>query len=242
MDIQVSHDTTAICTLWLIDAVHAHENRSNGVHLDSHFVPKGNGTCSNQSYYHDQSQRVYDHLAAFDEAYQYTAAPEQRVPTYILASDRPRHFPGMNDTAAMPWSAWIASQQVNGTDQVSEVLYEPAADFVMSRPTNPSPGLSGDRAEEFDHDVPMDTDPSSEGLPIPENNIDPPPPPDPIGPPSELAHGDGCRVGKAPKSKSSGGRRRGPLNVQSRQNARTTRLNGPCWGCTLQRNQVRIDP
>ena len=94
-------------------------------------------------------------------------------------------------------------------------------------------------AQALEYDTPLEAVPSLRDPALPEDNIDPPPPPDPLGPPPDVASGIKHRSLKATRAKVIGGRRHGPLKEKSRQSAETTRQKGQCWGCALQRNQVR---
>ncbi|KAI4093175.1 MAG: hypothetical protein LQ344_003002 [Seirophora lacunosa] len=69
----------------------------------------------------------------------------------------------------------------------------------------------------------MDTDGSSDYALSPDDKIDPPAAPDPVGPPLEAVDGDRYYCGQLCPTKPSGGRRHGPLNPQSRENAKIAR-------------------
>lgn len=198
--------------------------------------PIDDGAGPYKSCYYYQSQQMQSHLAAFDQAYLYTPVTYRST---ISAVDTPRHISWMMNEAADPWSTWLARMQVDSHPPVTELLYEPAAEPTPPKPMDSSSVLSKDPSGGLDCDVPGDTDISCDSPMSPEDNIDPPPPPDPVGPPSEMAGGDKHFAGKAPRGRTSWGCRNGPLTTQSRENARVNRQRGPCWGCTLQRNQVR---
>ncbi|KAL8764298.1 MAG: hypothetical protein Q9184_000003 [Pyrenodesmia sp. 2 TL-2023] len=163
-----------------------HDDRGSAVQVHPHLVPEDGETGCNQDYYVEKSQRMRKHIVAFNDAYQHAPVSEPGLPTNPLVSDRPRHIPDIDDGVAVPWSTWIASQQIHREQLVAELLYEPAAEFAAaSEPLLPSLARGANPADALDSDVPVETDTSSDGA-MPDDNIDPPPRPDPVGPPSEL--------------------------------------------------------
>lgn len=233
--------TATTCTEWLIKTDYAHDDDGTAVQVYDHLAPEDGETGCSHGYYLEKSQRMHKHIMALDDAYQHAPVSEPGFPTNPLASDRPRHVPDIDDGVTGPWSTWIASQQIHPDQLVSESLYEPAAEFAASGPLLSSLARGANPADALDSDGPVEMDTSSDGA-MPEDNIDPPPRPDPVGPPSELVCRNTCYLGKAPRHRTGGGRRYRPLNPENRENARITRKNGPCWTCTLQRNQVRSIP
>ncbi|KAL8924617.1 MAG: hypothetical protein Q9208_003932 [Pyrenodesmia sp. 3 TL-2023] len=164
---------------------YAHEDGGIAVQVDAHLAPDDGETGCYQGCYHGQSQRMDRTIMAFERAYHHTPLPEPPFPTNPLASDRPRHIPEIDDGFSVPSPAWIASQQIDRNQPVSELLLEPAAEFAAFEPRLSSLARGVDPAEALYSDVPVETDTSSDGA-MPEDNIDPPPRPDPVGPPSEL--------------------------------------------------------
>lgn len=238
LDIYVSHDTTTTtCTHLLIQAGYPHDDRGIPVQVHAHLFPENDGAGYNQGCYREQSQRMHQRIEAFEHAYQHVPLSEQRVQENLLSSDRPRYLSAIDDGVAVPWSSWIANQHANRDQLVGELLYEPAAELAAWEPLHPSLAFDVNPAEEPSSDGPVKTDASSDEA-MPEDNIDPPRSPDPVGPPAEPVCGYTCYVGKAPRRKMCGGRN-GPLNRETRENAKTNRQKGACWSCILQRNKVR---
>ncbi|KAL8717358.1 MAG: hypothetical protein Q9225_005392 [Loekoesia sp. 1 TL-2023] len=201
----------------------------------THLVPTStnDGISNNETCYHDQNQRMYDQLAAFDQAYRHIPVSEHSIPTTTLADDIPRYIPGAIDVLAGPWSPWIASTQVDGVRLVSELIYEPAIDVGATDPDVQGSGFHESFVEEVDPDWPMEENLRFREPAFPKDNIDPPPPPDPVGPPPDIAYGKERHSLKNPNGNVIGGRRHGPLNAQSRQNAKTARQKGQCWNSSL---------
>ncbi|KAL9633462.1 MAG: hypothetical protein Q9204_003383 [Flavoplaca sp. TL-2023a] len=133
---------------------------------------------------------------------------EQNHPT-IQSIDKPRYVP-WPPGLPLPWSPEVLNwEHIERSPGPQKLLYEPAMDFY----------------------------PQSQALRRgPENNIDPPPPPDPVGPPTQMVDRNGRLSGKTANA-GRGGRRHQPLNSHSRQNAKIIRqAQGQCWSCILQRN------
>ncbi|KAI4167570.1 MAG: hypothetical protein LQ343_007109 [Gyalolechia ehrenbergii] len=202
-----------------------------------HAVTPTNDEVPNiQSCYPNQNQRILDRLAVIDRAYHHTA-----VTNPFLADDGPRYIPGAIDGTAAPWSPWVASQPLGNVPPVPELLYEPAVEVVVGDRNSQGYGYPEGLAEEFDLEMHMEEDVCLDGPAFPEVNVGPPPPPDPLGPPIDMANRSKDHPSEDYKTRLVGGRRHGPLDAQSRQNAQTTRQRGgQCWSCILQRGQQAI--
>ena len=173
-----------------------------------------------------------EYLAEFDQAY---LPGPRRTPTH--ADDIPRYVP--RSTTTSPWSQWVVSHEQLARDPPAQaLLYDPAMDLhLLGMDGKPFPPW--EFAEELDQDDSSGLGAYLDDVVLPEDNIDPPPPPDPVGPPSQIADRNGCCSKKAPKIRMGGGRRYQPLNSHSRHNAKITRqTQGQCWSCALQRNEV----
>ncbi|KAL8854255.1 MAG: hypothetical protein Q9221_000969 [Calogaya cf. arnoldii] len=180
-------------------------------------------------------------FAALDQVF---PAGQQSLPT-AQSNDTPRFIPWPTEAiaaAARPWSPEVLnSGQLERNPGAQELLYEPAWDSRLRHPANHSderlfPG--GKCVDELDQG-----DLSGSGVHLvngclPDENIDPPPSPDPVGPPSQIADRNSGLSRKTPKARKAGGRRHQPLNPHSRHNAKRRRAQGQCWSCTLQRNPV----
>ncbi|KAL8960602.1 MAG: hypothetical protein Q9193_002722 [Seirophora villosa] len=182
-----------------------------------------------------QNQWLQNHLAALDHC---ISGAEHQSSNLTLAVARPRYIP---DGALGPWSAFMASEQITDTHPVSELMYDPATDHEASGPVDQRSGHGVNFPRCLPSNDPMDTDGSSDYALSPNDRIDPPAGPDPVGPPLEAVDGDRYYCGQLCPTKPSGGRRHGPLNPQSRENAKIARRKGPCWPCILQRNQCEFE-
>ncbi|KAL8921926.1 MAG: hypothetical protein Q9172_003775 [Xanthocarpia lactea] len=188
-----------------------------------------------QSYYQRQHHSMGEYLLQLEQAY--LLGPR---PPHTHADDIPRYVP--SPTTAPPWSPFVVShEQLAREPSAQELLFGPAMDLHMfgidGKPFPPR-GF----AEELGQDDSSGSGTYLAEMVLPEDNIDPPPPPDPVGPPSQIADRNGCRSKKAPKVRTVGGRRHQPLNSHSRHNAKITRQNqGQCWRCALQRNPCKLE-
>ncbi|KAL8863718.1 MAG: hypothetical protein Q9198_010400 [Flavoplaca austrocitrina] len=142
-------------------------------------------------------------------AFNHAFLPEQQNPPITQGIDIPRYVP-WSAADTLPWSPEVLNdEQIKRSPGAQELLYEPAMDFYP-------------RSLAVRHG--------------PENNIDPPPPPDPVGPPTQMVDRNG-RLSRKTANARRGGRRHQPLNSHSRQNAKMIRqAQGQCWSCILQRN------
>ena len=155
------------------------------------------------------------HTYTMDEqfaAFNQAFLPEQPNPPITQGIDIPRYVP-WSAADTLPWSPEVLNdEQIERSPGAQELLYEPAMDCYP-------------RSLAVRHG--------------PENNIDPPPPPDPVGPPTQMVDRNG-RLSRKTANAGRGGRRHQPLNSHSRQNAKMIRqAQGQCWSCILQRNPVR---
>ncbi|KAL8655040.1 MAG: hypothetical protein Q9210_001131 [Variospora velana] len=207
-------------------------------HYDNCTIAADNSVGSSHIYSYGQNQRMQSHLAALEQAVHCVSGAGQRSYSPTLVMEEPRYVPAVT---VAPWSAFMAKQQINDTRPVSELIYDPATDYGASGPIGQRPGHGVDFPSCSRSNDPMDTDDSSDNALFPDDNIDPPPVPDPVGPPLEIMVGDKDYDGQPCVIKPSGGRRQGPLKPQSRENARITRQKGPCWPCILQRNQCEYE-
>lgn len=210
--------------------------RSVQLELDDILVPADVRICP------DQTQWIDERFAAFDHAFH----AEQQSPPTEQTNNTPRYVPWPTEAAAAaapPWSPEILnSDQLERSPGAQELLYGPAWDsHPRHRATFKDERLfpGGDFAEELDQDDSSGSDAHLVDVLLPEDNIDPPPPPDPVGPPSQMADRKDCLSRKTSKARQVGGRRRQPLKPHSRHNAKMIRrAQGQCWSCTLQRNPV----
>ncbi|KAL8784708.1 MAG: hypothetical protein Q9213_003804 [Squamulea squamosa] len=189
------------------------------------------------------SNQMEEDLMALDQDF---PLKQQRLPTSYANDLTPRYVPWrMEQTAAAarPWSPEILSrEQLEWSPQAEELLYAPAMGTHQALPEDQPLFPGKDVAEELDQHGPSCSDGYLSNVLLPEDNIDPPPPPDPIGPPYQTADRKGCCYKKGPKPKTAGGRRYQPLNPHSRQHAKATRRNqGQCWSCALQRNECEFE-
>ncbi|KAL8899860.1 MAG: hypothetical protein Q9192_001350 [Flavoplaca navasiana] len=138
------------------------------------------------------------HTHTMDEqfaAFNHAFLPEQQNPPITQGIDIPRYVP-WSAADTLPWSPEVLNdEQIERSPGAQELLYEPAMDFYH-------------RSLAVRHG--------------PENNIDPPPPPDPVGPPTQMADRNG-RLSRKTANAGRGGRRHQPLNSHSRQNAKMIR-------------------
>ncbi|KAL8905824.1 MAG: hypothetical protein Q9207_002395 [Kuettlingeria erythrocarpa] len=168
---------------------YAYDNRGIAVEVRAHLIPENYRAGYNQGCYREQSQLMHQRIEAWEYAYQHIPQSEQGVQENLLSSHRPRYMPPIDDGVAVPWSPWIARQHTNSDPLVGEILYDPAAELAACEPLHSSLAFGANPAEGPSSDGPVKTDASSDGA-MPEDNIDPPPRPDPVGPPTEL-----CRYG-----------------------------------------------
>ncbi|KAL8837489.1 MAG: hypothetical protein Q9176_005677 [Flavoplaca citrina] len=181
-----------------------------------------------KSHTHTMDER----FAAFNHAF----LPEQQNPPITQGIDIPRYVP-WSAAVTRPWSPEVLNdEQIERSPGAQELLYEPAMDFYprslavrhgdMSFP-------SPDFVRKLDQNGFFGLDAQLNGESLPENNIDPPPPPDPVGPPTQMVDRNG-RLSRKRANAGRGGRRHQPLNSHSRQNAKT-KLDEICTGCKKKR-------
>ncbi|KAL8855525.1 MAG: hypothetical protein Q9178_007845 [Gyalolechia marmorata] len=125
-----------------------------------------------QNYYQPQNHWMGEYLAQFEQAY--LPGPQQ-PPTH--ADDIPRYVPW--PTTASPWSQFVVSHEQLAQDPPAQaLLFDPAMDLRLfgmdGKPFSPR-GF----AEEIDQDDSSGSGACLAGMVLPEDNIDPPPPPDP---------------------------------------------------------------
>ncbi|KAL8675831.1 MAG: hypothetical protein Q9186_007565 [Xanthomendoza sp. 1 TL-2023] len=191
----------------------------------------------NQYSYLLQNHRVHEHLAAFEQAYRDDHTPDQGQPPTKNTNDGP---PSMDAAAWTPWA--LNREQWSRNPAAQDLLYDPPTDLYLAGPDYESLAFREGYTEELDHNVSSGPDRYQVSSVTPEDNIDPPPPPDPIGPPSQLTHENSSCTHKAPKAKTNKGRRYQPLSPHCRQKAKMTRRNqGQCWSCALQRNDCKFE-
>lgn len=222
--------------VWLTDLEVTLENDGVAEYHGQRIILAENNPGSSHVDSYAQNQWLQTHLAALDRC---ISGAEHQSSNPTLAVDRPRYIP---DGAVGPWSVFMASEQITDTHPVSELMYDPATDHEASGPVDQRFGHGVNFPRCFPSNDRMDTDGSSDYALSPDDKIDPPAGPDPVGPPLEAVDGDRYYCGQLCPTKPSGGRRHGPLNPQSRENAKIARRKGPCWPCILQRNQVCHDP
>ncbi|KAL8773211.1 MAG: hypothetical protein Q9209_001887 [Squamulea sp. 1 TL-2023] len=186
------------------------------------------------------SNWMQEDLMAFDQDFLFE---QQRLPTTHANNLTPRYVPWRMQgaaAAARPWSPEVLShEKLERSPRAEELLYEPAMETHQALPEHQPLFSCRDVAEELDQDGPSRSDGYVVNVLLPEDNIDPPPPPDPVGPPYQTAGRNSYCYKQGPKPKTAGGRRHQPLNPHSRQHAKATRRNqGQCWSCALQRNPV----
>ncbi|KAL8990824.1 MAG: hypothetical protein Q9177_000613 [Variospora cf. flavescens] len=204
-------------------------------HYENYTIAADNSVDSSHIYSYGQNQQMQSHLAPLEQAFHCVSGAGQRSYNPTLVMEEPRYVPAVT---VAPWSAFMARQQINDTHRVSELIYDPATVYGASGPMGQWPGHGVDFCSSSRSNDPMNTDDSSDNALFPDDNIDPPPVPDPVGPPLEVTDGDKDYYGQPCVTKPSPGRRQGPLTAQSRENARINRQKGPCWSCILQRNLV----
>ncbi|KAL8810912.1 MAG: hypothetical protein Q9200_002214 [Gallowayella weberi] len=180
----------------------------------------------NQGSYHFPHHRMNENLAAFEQAYRDDKIPDQRPPPTINTDDTPRYIPWSIDAAVPPWTPWdLIHERWARHPRAQDLLYEPAMDLYLAGPHDQSLVFRERFTQEPNHNVFSGLDRYRVGSVIPEDNIDPPPRPDPIGPPSQLIDESSSCAHKAVKAKVNGGRRYQPLSPDSRQKAKMTRRN-----------------
>ncbi|KAL8643275.1 MAG: hypothetical protein Q9226_008412, partial [Calogaya cf. arnoldii] len=195
-------------------------------------------------FFFEQIQRMDEQITAFDQAFR----PGEQSPPATQANDTPRHVPWPTEATAAgarPWSPEVLnSGQLQRTPGAQQLLYAPTWDLYLRHPANPRDKrlLSGGQfVDELDQDDSSGSDVHLANGCLPDENIDPPPPPDPVGPPSQIANRNGGPSRKTTKARKLGGRRHQPLNSHSRHNAKLRRARGQCWSCTLQRNPCEFE-
>ncbi|KAI4098724.1 MAG: hypothetical protein LQ339_006329 [Xanthoria mediterranea] len=155
-----------------------------GVPLDDQFLP------------FEPTQRMDEHFAAFDQNFQ--------SPPTTQTNDVPRYVPWPPEAtaaAARPWSPEILNpEQLERSPGPQDLLYGLAWE---SRPQHRA-AFEGKRlftgrelAEERDQDDSSGSDAQLVDRLLPQDNIDPPPSPDPVGPPSQMADRKGWLSRKA---------------------------------------------
>ncbi|KAL8843545.1 MAG: hypothetical protein Q9170_000049 [Blastenia crenularia] len=196
----------------------AGNDRNTGLHL---LVPSVTSGAWNETHYHDQSQRMHDHVAAFNQAYHHIPVSQHQLPTTYLTDETPRYVLGPVDGRAGPWSAWIMRDRTDRSHFVSELVYEPAMEVATADPDTQSSGCREGLSGELDSHVHLEEDLCLDDAAS--MNLDQFLPPDIVGSPPNGANTQIRHSLEKPGNSVIGGRRNGPLNAQSRRNARTTR-------------------
>lgn len=195
-------------------------------------------SATDPEFFDNHTHRMHEPLAAFNQAF---PSEQQNHPT-AQSIDKPRYVP-WPPGLIQPWSPEVLNcEQIERSPVAQELLYEPAMDVRPQAPAlqhSDMPFSSRDFVKELDQDGIFGSDAQLVDGSLPENNIDPPPPPDPVGPPTQMASRNGRLSRKTSNAERVGGRRHQPLNSHSRQNAKMIRqAQGQCWSCILQRNPV----
>ncbi|KAL8892296.1 MAG: hypothetical protein Q9215_000809 [Flavoplaca cf. flavocitrina] len=133
-------------------------------------------------------------LAAFNQAF----PPGQQTHPTTQSIDKPRYVP-WPPGLPLPWSPEVLNwEHIERSPGPQELLYEPAMDFYPQSQAlrhGHMSVLSPDFVMELDKNGSFGLDAQLNGESLPENNIDPPPPPDPVGPPTQMAKLDGICIG-----------------------------------------------
>ncbi|KAL8737788.1 MAG: hypothetical protein Q9181_001351 [Wetmoreana brouardii] len=158
-----------------------------------------------------RNPRIQLQLANFDQAYRYDPVPGQQLASTI--SDVPRWFPVADDTIAGPWpSQFLSSQEIHHDSCSASLLCEPAIELDAGLLNDQDRILSGDDGEELDLDRHQNPHAYPGLSAVPDESIDPPASPDPVGPPSQLpARGRSLSSRKASRSAVARVQRHDPL-------------------------------
>ncbi|KAL8695443.1 MAG: hypothetical protein Q9218_000021 [Villophora microphyllina] len=210
-------------------------SNDTGAQFDPAYVPKYVNSTHQQDHLGDQ-ERIRAHIADFEQSFGSVLQQHGSLPS-TAAQELPDGF----DPASYPWpSGFLAGGQLDQTPQTADLIYEPAVEIAPSNQYGPAttnlayPMAGYPQDDYINQDTYLDK-------PTFEEALDPPHSPDPVGPPSQVLSERGRAFNKAPRVRSLRGRRHGPLDQRSRQNARSTREKGQCWNCTLKRDQCRFE-
>ncbi|KAL8642700.1 MAG: hypothetical protein Q9228_000630 [Teloschistes exilis] len=162
------------------------------------------------------------------------------------SQDQLRAAPALNavfsqDIARIPQPAFLAGRQFYQTSQAADYWIEPSIDLSTGMQYYPEPATVVCRNESFPQHGTANQGMYYHGVPSNQQRIDPPPSPDPAGPPSQASNGRESAP-EGVEGVKNRGRRTRPLSEQSAQNARSIReTGGSCWNCTLKRDRCQFE-
>ncbi|KAI4197832.1 MAG: hypothetical protein LQ350_005677 [Teloschistes chrysophthalmus] len=189
------------------------------------------------AYGKDQLRTPQALRAAFSQSIDHVA--QQPGP---LSSTTTQRIPDATDEASHQWStAFMAGGQFDQVPQAGSHGYEPSIDLptIMQYDLD---AATVARHNEWLYQYGTANQGTYHGMPLSQQTIDPPPDPDPVGPPCQASNGRRKRAPNRVERVRNRGRRTGPLGPQSRKNARSTReTGGSCWNCTLKRDQCLFE-
>ncbi|KAL8709093.1 MAG: hypothetical protein Q9220_006114 [cf. Caloplaca sp. 1 TL-2023] len=210
---------------------------------DANFADSDVGANPNGNYYAAPSQNMHNNIQAFEQTFQNPL--ERYVPPSVSFADTPRYTAPAIDADARPWALQAVADGQRGHAPTDAQLFEPEIEFrvLAQHDEVPLPQIhfmTGSDMDAFQESHAAGTN----DLVMSDDSIDPPPDPDPVGPPSLLiVRQDTVEVTQGvPGDKMVGGRRRGALKPQNKEHANSTRKKrGQCWPCSLQRNVCESD-
>ncbi|KAL8952427.1 MAG: hypothetical protein Q9222_001662 [Ikaeria aurantiellina] len=209
-----------------------HEHGNEGL-FDPNFLDLNYWAGPNQDYYTVPSQNMHNNIEAFEHTFQHPS--EQYVPPSVSFTDTPRFTALAIDAAARPWSPRAPIDAQSFHTSTDALLFEPGNEVPIPQVhfttrSDQEPLQEGRAADTND-------------LVMSDDNIDPPPDPDPVGPPSLLVSHETVQAAQdIPSDKVVRGRRHGAMKPQNKKHANSTRKkSGQCWNCSLQRNVCESD-
>ncbi|KAL8706153.1 MAG: hypothetical protein Q9201_000788 [Fulgogasparrea decipioides] len=175
----------------------------------------------------------------FDQPYLYGPVPGRQEYTAVTM---PRWSPVVDDTIAGPWPPQFLFREEIYQDPCSaSQLFEPAMEPQAAWLNDQDRHFGGDDGEELDLNCLQNPHAHPGQSAVPDENIDPPASPDPVGPPSQLSARTDCLNGKAPRTVTTRAQRHDPRTSRNRLNIKNINQPGQCWDCALQRNKVSFN-